>query len=314
MRLLVAGASGFIGKNLILKAPSEWDITGLYCTKADFPDFLIDRKITNVRSVRCDLSDNEAVRRAFEEAGHEFDAAVFVVGNSDIGLSIRDPKLDINSNITTLINLLSNIKVGRFIFMSSGTVYLGYPGEVSPKLTTNPDVPYGITKLASELYIKYFCARRGTIDDYVILRFFGAYGPMEPARKIYTNLIEDIYFKGKAEYTIRGDGKNLIDAMYIEDTAECILNILRDKKERRMVLDFCKGEPVTITELVERVAGILKKKVQVKHTGESSEYITFYASNKAMADEFGFRPRISLEEGIIRFRDYMEKNRVSIRS
>lgn len=306
MRLLIAGASGFIGKNLILKLPSEWDITGIYFKSADFIDFLTLKGIKNVQPLQCNLSDEEEVCRKLQWIQAEFDAAIFLVGNSDIALSVREPIFDIKANLLSLINLLNNIKVKKFIFMSSGTVYLGNFGEVSPQAAVSVDLPYGITKLSSELYIKYFCNRRKNIREYVILRFFGAYGPMEPPRKIYTNLIKELYFSNKEEYLLRGDGKNLIDAMYITDAAEGLFKVLTTKMNGNITVDFCRGEPITINELVERVAKILNRKVRIKHTSETSEYISFYASLKNMENEFGFQPKVTLQEGILSFLDYMK--------
>jgi UDP-glucose 4-epimerase len=314
MKLLLAGASGFIGKNFILSAPREWEITGTYFTSVDFLDFLELNAMDNVRPVRCDLRNKEDVTRAFGEATHEFDAGIFLVGNSDIGLSVKDPKLDMDSNLTGLINLLSAVKVRRFIFMSSGTVYLGNKGEVSPKALPAPDVPYGITKLASELYIKYFCNRKKTIGEYVILRFFGAWGPMEPRRKIYTNLIKELYFDKKSEYTLKGDGRNLIDAMYIKDAVAGLLSVVTAKRKCNITLDFCKGQPSTVNDLVKDVGRIFGKEVDIKHTDDSSEYIEFYASPEAMKREFGFSPAISLKEGMLEFLCYMKKTATISRS
>ncbi len=306
MRLLLAGASGFIGKNLILKAPSEWEITGIYFKSTNFLDFLASGGIKNVQPLQCDLTSEEEVAIKFEKVKTEFDAAIFLVGNSDIGLSVRDPIFDLRANLISLINLLNNIKASRFIFMSSGTVYLGRSGQVSPQTAVSVDLPYGITKLSSELYIKYFCNRRKNIGEYAILRFFGTYGPMEPSRKIYTNLIKELYFNNKEEYLLRGDGKNLIDAMYITDATQGLFKVLTSERKGSITLDFCRGEPITVNELVERVAKILGRKVKIKHTNETSEYITFYSSPDKMAHKFGFRPRITLKEGILNFLDYMK--------
>lgn len=306
MRLLVVGASGFIGKNLILRAPRNWEITGIYFKSADFIDFLASESIKNVQPLQCDLTSEEEVALKFEKVKTEFDAAIFLAGNSDIGLSVKDPIFDLRANLMSLINLLNHIKAAKFIFMSSGTVYLGRSGQVSPQLEVSIDLPYGITKLSSELYIKYFCNRRKNIGEYVILRFFGTYGPMEPSRKIYTNLIKELYFNNKEEYLIRGDGRNLIDAMYITDAVQGLFKILTSKRKGNITLDFCRGEPITVNELIERVAKILNRRVEIKHTGETSEYISFYASLNDMENEFEFRPRITLQEGILNFLDYMK--------
>ena len=305
MKLLIAGASGFIGKNVLLRAPTNWRITGIYNTSLTFPDFLREHGLAHIMPLRCDLRDRAAVERLFAEQESIFDACLFVMGNSDIGLSARQPSADLAANVTTLLNLAQNIQMGKFVFMSSGTVYLGHQGLVSPETPANPLVPYGITKLASELYIRFLQAKTDYIGEYVILRFFGAYGPMEPRRKIYTNLIKRFVIEKKSDYALRGDGKNYIDAMYIDDAVNGLLRVLTSDKGN-LTLDFCRGTPQTINELVREVADILGvEQLHLSHTGESSEYTTFFASPQGMAALFGFQAATSLQEGILKFKDYL---------
>lgn len=309
MRILVAGASGFIGKNFILFSPPETEIVGIcYSSQKNFNKFLKDNSLINVHSYKCDLRNNEEVKKLFKKISPNFDVCLFLVGNSDIKLSIANPYLDIYANLFSLINLVKNTYVNKFIFMSTGTVYLGNIGKVSPdKSFANPLVPYGINKLASELYIKFFHKETSHIKEYVILRFFGAYGPMEPQRKIYTNLIKTFCLENKNEYTIYGDGQNCIDAMYIEDTIEGIWKIIKSNKAN-ITIDFAKGEPLTINELILKVANILgKEKIKILHNGETKEPISFFASTKEMKTFFNFKPKTSLENGILKFKDFLGK-------
>jgi len=305
MKVLIAGGSGFLGRNLILRAPSDWRITATYNTSRRFPAFLKSHGLSSVVPVKCDLRRRADLRRMAAGHGERFDLCFFLMGNSDIGLSLREPLTDLEANIHTLLNLIGTVKVRRFIFMSSGTVYLGKAGAVSTATPTNPLVPYGVTKLASELYIRTYTEKSDRISEHVILRFFGAYGPMEPPRKIYTNLIKAVAFEGKKEYTLRGDGKNYIDAMYVEDAVEGLIKAALSDKAN-VTVDFCRGTPMTINELVAKTASILgAKNFKIKHEGGSAEYITFFASPVEMERLFGFKPRVSLEEGILRFRDYL---------
>jgi len=306
MNVLVAGASGFIGRNFLLRSPRDWNITGIYHQSPSFTDFLQKVELANVTAVQCDLRDSDRTRQCL--CDQSFDVCLFVLGNSDIGLSLREPLTDLNSNLLTLINLCSNIKVKKFIFMSSGTVYLGQTGAVNISTPTNPSVPYGISKLMSENYIKIFQSQTEHIEEYVILRFFGAYGPLELPRKIYTSLIRTFALDDKNEYSISGDGENLIDAMYIDDTIDGILKII-ESTHKNVVVDFCKGDPISIFNLVKQTASILgKEKVDIKRQGQTSEPITFIACPKRMNEIFDFRAQIPLSEGITKFADYLKKS------
>ena len=61
MRLLVTGASGFLGKNLLLSLPKETDLTAVYFRSIEFPAFLRTTGLAYVRAVRADLSQPEGL-------------------------------------------------------------------------------------------------------------------------------------------------------------------------------------------------------------------------------------------------------------
>jgi nucleoside-diphosphate-sugar epimerase len=132
---------------------------------------------------------------------------------------------------------------------------------------------------------------------------------MEPSRKLYTNLIKAFCIQDKNEFSIFGNGKNFIDAMYIEDAVEALFKIATSDKGNKIV-DFCMGSPLTINELIHQVANIFGKKDMVlTHKGEAAEYTTFYASPREMEALFGFSPETSLNDGMKKFRDYLMNNR-----
>lgn len=302
MRILLSGASGFIGKKFIQSAPSDWHISGIYRSNADFESF--SGHFPNLAICRCNLSDTKEAKEKLSGLPDYFDIGLFVWGNSDINYSCREPLSDLAFNTSSLINLISNIRFGKFIFMSSGTVYMGQKGLVDTKMALAPSTPYGINKLSSELYVRYFAEKSEQIKEYVILRFFGAYGPLEPERKIFTRLIKRFVIEKKSDFTLSGDGTNLIDAMYIDDAVNALKQVILSRRAN-LTVDLCKGEPMTLTNLVLKVASILSvKNPQVKYSGEPPEPITFFASCEKARNSFGFSAATPLERGIIKFKDY----------
>jgi len=303
MRILLAGASGFIGRNFILKAPREWHIWGVYRSNAGVKQ--LASGFPNTSILQCNLANVQEVRHQLANLPDHFDIGLFVWGNSDIGLSCRAPLDDLHDNVTSLISLITCFHFRKFIFMSSGTVYLGHRGLVDDQTRCYPSVPYGIAKLSSELYVRYFAKQTENIEQYVNIRFFGAYGPGEPPRKIYTKLIKRFCVERKSDYTLVGDGTNLIDAMYIDDTIAALKQIVLSE-EADLTVDLCAGEPLTLNGLVSRVAHILGvEALQIRHSGETKECITFYASPQQMERIYGFKMQIPLEEGIPKLRDHL---------
>ena len=304
MRIIVLGASGFIGKNFILKAPKDWGIVAIH-NKTNLQDFVEEHRLDNVITVKCDLTNEKEVEKLSKQIGNNFDACLYLAANTSIPLSVKDPIFDFHANTITLLNILNFFRGEKIIFLSSGAVYDGLSGLVNPNMPVSPNIPYAISKLASENYIKFYVAKKGTFKNYIILRFFGAYGPYEPARKIYTKLVNAFYFDNKNEFTVYGDGTNLIDAMYIDDTIDGILKVIKSDNQN-ITVDFCSGTPLTIDEMVYASADIFSKKdVTVRHEGITPEYITFYASPLKMHQLFGFKPTISLNEGLWKLAKYL---------
>jgi len=304
MRVLVAGGSGFIGKNFLLKSNSDWKCFATYHSSLEFPAFLLAHGLKHVEPVYVDMTSLADVSQMAHKIGSSFDVCLYAMGNSDIAKSCRDPSIDNMANVGALLNLLRTVTVKKFIFISSGAVYEGHGGAINPSLPVNPTIPYSVSKLASERYIAYFQKKGGHIDNYLCLRFFGAYGPMEPSRKIYTNLIKSFCVDERNEYTINGDGKNYIDAMYIEDAVEGIMRMVNSDKGNK-ILDYCFGSPLTINELVRASAHALGKNILLLNEGAAAEYTTFYASPLEVEALFGFRPRISLSDGLREFKKYL---------
>lgn len=305
MNIIVTGASGFIGKNLLLELPKSWSITALYNKNTGFPDFVARNCQRNITPIRCDLTKDDEVKKLASDLREKFDVCVFLAANGDPVFSVEHPAADLEMTTLTLVNFLHYFKIEKLIYFSSGAVYEGLKGLISPEVLVKPKLPYAISHLASEEYVKFF-ASRGTVNDYVILRFFGAYGPYEPSRKIFTRLIETCYCKDSKEFRVRGDGKNYIDAMYVDDAVKGVLKVI-ESKQTNVVVDFCKGEPLMINDLVVKVASLLKSKnVTLKHCGQSDEYIEFHASPAKMDELFKFQPKIDLNDGLSKFVQFLK--------
>lgn len=300
MKVLVTGASGFIGKNLLLKMPKQWQIYGTFHS-SDLKKFLNDNKL-KAKAIKCDLSDVNEIKKLANAVG-KVDVCIYLAANSDPKYSCTHVVEDWRANLLSLLNFLDNVKCRRLIFFSSGAVYDGLKGRVSIDSKLNPKLPYAITKLASEYYIKFYHEMKKK-DSYAIIRFFGAYGPYEPERKITTRLVKELYLKNKDEYEIYGDGSNLIDLIYIDDAIDCLINIIKSKKSA--IINFGSGKPLTINAFVTKVGKIFNKKIKIKHKGKAAEPIKFYTSSEEVKKEFGFKQKITLEDGIKRLSKHLK--------
>jgi nucleoside-diphosphate-sugar epimerase len=310
MNIILAGASGFLGRNLLLKMAQSHSVMALYCQSKDFPDFIKANRCDNVIPVKIDLQKDDEVKLLAEKIGREYDTAIYLAANSDPQVSSVNPALDINSNTISLIHFLSHFRMNRVVYFSSGAVYDGLEGLVSPESRLNPILPYAISKYASEQYIQYFCHKQKSVHEYIIVRFFGAYGPYEPERKIYTKLVKAFGMDRSKTFTVRGDGNNMIDAMYVEDAIEGILRMIFGTT-CNVTLDFASCTPLTINELVIKASiffGI--HDVKIIHEGYVPEYINFRVTNNQMRRFYDFKVKTDLDDGLSKMMKFFRKNKM----
>ena len=310
MRLLLTGASGFLGRNLLLAMPKGWKTVAVYHRSRDFVQFLRQNRLQGVRALQCDLSEARTLKRQGVLTRGSFDTCLYLAANGDPTFSVKDPEQDFRRTTLTLLNLLSHVKIRRLLYVSSGAVYEGHQGRVSPTSRLSPRLPYAISHLAAEYYVQSFWKLKKNPKEYLIVRFFGAYGPYEPPRKIYTRLVRAFGNRKSRTFTIRGNGKNLIDAMSVTDAVQALLRALQSPLKNR-TFDLCSGRPLSIEALVRRAAstfGVIHLKIRKE--GTTVEPIHFRTSTQFQKKHLHFTPKVPLEVGLQRFASFLKSERV----
>ena len=117
MKVLLTGASGFIGKNFLELAPKDIEIIGIYNSSKDIENFIKEKNLNNVKLYKCDLTNENEVKKLFENIGNDFDYCIFLAGNVDVPLSKSNPEKDFKITVGSLINTLKNCKFNRFIYI-----------------------------------------------------------------------------------------------------------------------------------------------------------------------------------------------------
>jgi len=303
LKLVVTGASGFIGHNVLLRAPREWTIYAVYHSTPGLEQFVQQHGLSNVRPVRCNLLNESDVQSLARTVGGTPDAMLYLAANGDPAASAARPRWDLEANTVAFVTCLEHCPADHVVYLSSGAVYDGLTGAVTPSTAVSPRLPYAISKLASEQYLQFFAGHGEKVRSYVNVRFFGAYGPYEAPRKVTTRWLQALS-NGQREFVIRGDGKNLIDFMYVDDAVDGFLALVK-ARGTRLTVDFASGAPVTVDDIVTTMAATLGVDVKVRHEGVVPEYIQFHSADTTMRERFGVIPAVSFADGLKRLSAFL---------
>lgn len=180
----------------------------------------------------------------------EVDAVVHLAGYISVPESYKSPEEYFINNAYFTLRLIDRaVKAGvkKFIFSSSSSVY------------GDPLSPYGASKSAAEKALDCY---RGQIE-LSILRFFNVYGPGQGEK--YPNVITHFAraLQNNEPLQIYGDGKQKRDFTYVKDICRVILNILDQEQPVDKPFDVCKGESISIIDLVGLMTKIWGKETKI---------------------------------------------------
>jgi nucleoside-diphosphate-sugar epimerase len=224
--VLITGGAGFIGAAVGRGLLQESVPVVIFDQKAPTP-LSSDDPIKAVPVVTGDVLDPFALLRAVKKHNvRRFLHTASIVG---AGLSIDNPVRTMEVNmmgLTYLLEAARSLSLGRIVQISSQSVY--GPGQYEPvdeKHPTDPDSPYGVTKLAAEKWGNVYASAFGV--DFVALRMAHIYGPGRPAG-LRGNVIQEMLEAAQAgkAFTMAAGGDQNKEPVYIDDIVSAVLAAL----------------------------------------------------------------------------------------
>jgi len=290
VKLLVVGGSGFIGRQFLQHADLKgWEVYATYHDSAGIHD--ID---PSIKTMHYDLLRSRADLS-------EFDAAVYVAGNSNHTWALDHADVDMELNAVGMARFLASFH-GDLVLLSSGAVYFGHEGLVSPQSRAAPLFPYGASKLAAELLARW-AAANGRLRSVKVLRLYYAYGPGEEERRLIRQALFQFGVKRDPAFRINGDGQSLMGPMYVTDVVRALELALTGGSPG--VYDLPSDRPHTVREIVETAAALCGIKPEIELVPSTELTLTFYSDQSALAREFGFVQQLSLEQGMVRYLEHL---------
>lgn len=201
------------------------------------------------------------------------------------------------------------------IYMKNGDFEVKYPGCIKPlKLMAtdeeskiHPSSVYGITKQNQEQMVMTVCP---TINiSPVALRYQNVYGPGQSLTNPYTGILSifSTLIKNGKEINVFEDGKETRDFVYIDDVIEAtILGIERDNANNE-IFNVGTGIATEVNKVVRELLDNYKTDIPVRISGNYrlGDIRHNYADIAKITKNLGFTPKVSFNEGIKKFTDWV---------
>lgn len=340
-RVLVTGAAGFIGANLVLRLLQGNEVSrvvGIDNLNDYYDPAIKDWRLSGIRTaaeqdesrwkfVRGDIADAQTVKELFAEEKPEL--VVNLAAQAGVRYSITNPDAYIQSNLIGFYNILEACRhsydsgegVQHLVYASSSSVY-GTNRKVPFSTEDKVDDPvslYAATKKSNELMAHAY-AKLYNIPS-TGLRFFTVYGPAGRPDMAYFGFTDKL----RAGKTIQifNYGNCSRDFTYVDDIVEGIVRVMQGAPEKKngedglplppyAVYNIGGGRPVSLLDFVTILqeelvrAGVLPKDYDFEaHKKlvpmQPGDVPVTYADTEALERDFGYRPEIDLRTGLRSF-------------
>jgi nucleoside-diphosphate-sugar epimerase len=317
LRTVVTGGAGFIGSHLVRKLLDDGrDVVAVDNLSRGSIENLKDLNIPISLLIKADLRDYRQALDAVKGASTVYHLAArvgsveYLHGSEHAELKALQDNMVIDANV---FRACIEAGVKRIVYASSVSVY---PIDVQHKPNVviseddlryyNPEGGYGWAKLLGE--IQFFWIKN---VDVGIARIFTAYGPLEPLDETahaVPALIRKAIMYPREDFVVWGSGEQTRSFMYVSDCVEALLKLEEKASNPPLIVNIGSDKPTPIRVLAEKIVVMSGKSIEIKYdplkpVGPLSRTADITKARKLL----GWRPKISLEDGLRRTYTWAEK-------
>ncbi len=307
-RILVTGATGFVGHNLVKRLVSlDLDVRGTYFTETS-------RRQQGCEYMQCDLTREEDC----EKSTRNVDVVIMCAANSSgAEVMTKRPLTHLTPNIVMNSQMLQAAyenKVGKFVFISSNTVY-----PVTDFPVKEQDVNYelyksyhvvGWMKLFSEIMCDMYATKIPETMATVVVRPSNLYGPFDkfdPNKSKVIAALTRRFSHREDPMAVWGDGNDVKDFLYIDDFIDGLLKLLATDYIGTM--NICSGQKTTIRDVISSLKLATGKTPKLEFDESKPSMIPYRTMDGSkMLKLTGWSPSVSLPEGLKKTLNWYEEN------
>ncbi len=297
---LVTGGAGFIGSHLTHALAREGHQVRVLDDLSQGNLANLDPPSDRVEFIRGDVRDLQSARRACQGVEVVFHHAAL----ASVSRSVDDPRATHDACVTGTVNVLLAAKeagVRRVVYAASSSAYGGADPPSHEGQLPRTMSPYAAAKLAGEYYCTSFTHVFGL--ETVRLRYFNIFGPRQDPASPYSAVIPlfiSAMLKGQAP-TIFGDGRQSRDFTYIDNVVHANLRAAAATGVSGNVYNVGTGVAASLLDLIDHINAILGTKIVPTHGPDRPGDVRQSKADLTRAtNELGYRPQVSLEEGLRR--------------
>jgi UDP-glucuronate 4-epimerase len=317
-RWLVTGGVGFIGYHLsraLLARGAQVSIVDDF-SDAPYPSAEKRRNASDLlaEDPRVRVHEGCITDRAFMSSvidADTFDGVVHLAGLAGVRPSFRDPARYARVNVEGTANVIDLARargVKKLVFASSSSIY----GNATPlparedAPAIEPESPYAASKRGAELMAAILTKASPDVACSA-LRFFTVYGPRQRPEMAIT-LFARAVLAGKP-ITVFGDGSMQRDFTHVDDIVRGVLAVLDRAPNGFRAYNLGSGAPIDLAGLVRALGQAARREPVITHGPiPRGDVDATFADISRARDELGFRPHVSLTEGLATVIDWIKRN------
>ncbi len=295
-RVLVTGATGYLGKPLVLELMREAEIVVTFQRDNPLTSFYVPDGAKHF-SVRGDLRDLQSVERPISQ--YEVDTVIHLAAQTDVRIAHAEPLSTWESNVRGTWHLMEACrtqKVKRVIVASTDKAYGWTPPPYKESDPLRASGMYETSKSCADLIAQSYAKTYGMSVS--ITRSGNYYGP---GRYNWSTLIPGTIKSiiEKKRPVLRTDGTFRRDFMYIDDGVSAYMALA--KSDATGPFNFGTGEPLMVIDVVKKICDMMEWKdgIEIIPTAKG-EIVDQYLDTTRARTELGWSPQVPFEEGLHR--------------
>ena len=316
--IFLTGGAGFVGAHVCKALLAQGHQVGVFDQFVNYVypldrvhvDNLTQRMLAikdRVTIFRGSTRDQDNLRRSLQSFKPNY--IIHLAAMPLANLAVEHPEEAVDAILSGTINVLHQARdlpdLKRLVYVSSSMVYGDFVRvpvrEDDPK---DPKEVYGSLKLGGELMVRSFGRLYGI--EYSIVRPSAVYGPTDNNRRVLGIFLERA-LKGQP-LTVKGVNQAL-DFTFVEDAARGIVCATLHDKARGGTYNITRGEGRTIREAADIVAKLIPGTTIEIEEADARMPSRGELDISRARQEIGFEPKVSLEDGLAIYLDYLSNQR-----